>query len=228
MMAVNGKRLSDREHVWVDRSTGEIINVDRAWQKSDKRIALTRREQALLAAAGMDGPEARWYVLRVEDRTDIAVDKLLGDAKIERWMAQETIVVRRRGRFGMMRPKPKTVPFLPGYIFVKVVWCDVCWHALMSLKGVVGILGGAYRPAPVAEDKMLKLRADVEHDPEAIRAMIKRFNPGDQVSVDDGPFASFPGVVEEVGDNGRARIEVLIFGRVVSVDLDLAQISKSL
>ena len=70
MMAIGSKRLSDGERAWVNPSTGEIINVDRAWQKSDKRIALRRREQALLAAAGMDGPEAHWYVLRVEDRAD--------------------------------------------------------------------------------------------------------------------------------------------------------------
>lgn len=207
-------------------SEAEPINLDRCYAESDRQRGITRRAQALLAAAGQDGPEARWYVLRVEERADIAVDKSLEDAKIERWMAQETIVVRRRGRFGMMRPTPKTVPFLPGYIFVKVVWCDNCWHALMSIKGVVGVLGGALRPAPVADDKILKLRADVEHDPEAIKAMIKTFQPGDQVSVDSGPFASFPGVVESVGDKGRAMIEVLIFGRAVSVDLDLAQISR--
>lgn len=226
MMRVDQKRLSDAGKVWLDRS-GEPINVDRAWQKSDQRIALSRREQAMLAAAGTDGPEARWYVLQLRHGADIAVDKSLADARIERWMAQETVVVRRRGRFGMMRPKTKTVPFLPGYLFVKVVWCAPCWHALFSIKGVVGILGGAERPAPVSMDKMLKLRADVEHDPEAIKAMIRAFNVGDQVSVDDGPFASFPGVVQAVGDKGRAMIEVMIFGRAVSVDLDLAQISKA-
>jgi transcriptional antiterminator NusG len=226
MMAVRGsKQLSESDRVWLDQK-GEPINIDRAWQKSDRRIELSRREQAMLAAAGMDGPEAQWYVLQVERGSDSVVDKSLEDAKIERWMAQETIIVRRRGRFGMMRPTPRTVPFLPGYIFVKVVWCAPCWHALTSIKGVVGVLGGGDRPASVPEGKVLKMRADVENDPEAIKAMIKSFQIGDEVSVDDGPFASFPGVVERVGDNGRASIEVLIFGRAVSVDLDLAQISK--
>lgn len=227
MMMAIGKRLSDGERAWVDPSTGEIINVDRAWQKSDKRIAVRRREQALLAAAGESGPTARWYVLQVKKGLDIAVDKSLDDARIERWMAQETVVIRRRGRYGMMRPKAKTVPFLPGYIFVNVVWCPPCWHALSGIKGIEGVLGGAEHPAPVPDAKMLKLRAQVEHDPEAIRAMIRQINPGDHVSVDDGPFASFPGVVQSVDDKGRAQIEVMIFGRCVSVGLDLAQVSKS-
>lgn len=226
MMAVRGKQLSESGRVWLDRN-GDPISTDRAWQASDRRITLSRREQAMLAAAGMDAPAARWYVLQVRTGLDAVVDKSLADARIERWMAQETIVVRRRGRFGMMRPAARTVPFLPGYIFVKVVWCAACWHALSGVKGVVGVLGGAERPASVVDDKILKLRAYVEHDPAAVREMMRSFQPGDQVSVDDGPFASFPGVVVEVDDKGRALIEVMLFGRAVPVGLDLAQISKT-
>jgi transcription antitermination factor NusG len=227
MMRADVKRLNEAEHVWVAPDTGEVINIDRAWQESDKRIAISRKQQALLAAAGESGPTARWYVLQVKRGADIAVDKLLEEARIEHWMAQQTIIVRRRGRWGMERPKEKTVPFLPGYIFVKVVWCAPCWEALSGLKGVAGVIGGAESPPQVPDAKMLKMRADVENDPEAIRAMLREINPGDKVSVDDGPFASFPGVVEAVNDKGRAKVEVLIFGRVVSVDLDLAQISKT-
>lgn len=227
MMAIDVKRLNDGKRVWIERDTGEIIDIDRAWQASDKRIALSRRQRALLAAAGESGPAARWYVLQVARGADIAVDKLLEDARIEHWTAQQTIIVRRRGRYGMERPKEKTVPLLPGYVFVKVVWCAPCWEAISGLKGVAGVIGGAERPPHVPDAKILKMQADVENDPEAIKAMLREINPGDNVSVDDGPFASFPGVVEAVNDKGRAKVEVLIFGRVVSVDLDLAQISKT-
>jgi transcription antitermination factor NusG len=227
MMRADVKRLNEAERCWADPATGEVINIDRAWQASDKRIAISRRQRALLAAAGESGPAARWYVLQVERAADIAVEKLLEKARIEHWMAQQTIIVRRRGRYGMERPKEKTVPFLPGYIFVKVVWCAPCWEALSGLKGVVGVIGGAERPPHVPDAKILKMQADVENDPEAIRAMLREINPGDKVSVDDGPFASFPGVVETVSDKGRAKVEVMIFGRIVSVDLDLAQISKT-
>lgn len=228
MMATNAKRLNDAERVWIAPDTGEVINVDRAWQASDKRIAISRRQRALLAAAGESGPTAHWYVIKVARGADFAVDKLLNEARIERWMAQETIIIRRRGRYGMERPKDKTLPFLPGYIFVKVVWCAPCWEAISGLKGVVGVIGGAERPPYVTDAKILKMQAYIENDPEAVRAMLREINPGDKVSVDDGPFASFPGIVEAVNDiKGRAKVEVLIFGRVVSLDLELAQISKT-
>jgi len=226
MMAAGRRQLETAERAWLDRN-GEPINVERAWQESDRRIVMSRRQQALLAAAGEVGPSARWYVLQVKHGADIAVDKLLTDAKIEHWVAQETKVVRRRGRYGMCRPKAMTVPFLPGYIFIRVVWCGPCWEAISGLKGVVGMIGGAERPSQVPENKLLKLQAFVQHDPEAIRAMLRAFNPGDMVSVDSGPFASFPAEVVEVDDRGRALIEVMIFGRAVRTDVDLAQISKS-
>jgi transcriptional antiterminator NusG len=142
-------------------------------------------------------------------------------------MAQETKIVRRRGRYGICRPKATMVPFLPGYIFIKVIWCGPCWEAISALNGVAGMIGGAERPSQVPESKLRKLQVFVEHDPEAIRAMLRDFNPGDTVAVDDGPFASFPGEVVEVDDRGRALIEVMIFGRPVRTNLDLAQISKS-
>lgn len=226
MMAADRRQLETAERAWLDRN-GQPINIDHAWQESDKRIGISRRQRALLASAGESGPTARWYVLQVKRGADIAVDKLLEEAKIERWMAQETKIVRRRGRYGMCRPKPVTVPFLPGYIFIRVTWCAPCWEAISGLKGVSGMIGGAERPSQVPEDKLRKLQAFVQHDPEAIRAMLREFNPGDKVFVDDGPFASFPGEVVEVDDRGRALIEVMIFGRPVRTDLDLAQISKS-
>lgn len=228
MMRADVKRLNEGgERVWVAPATGEIIDITFAWQKSDARIALRRREQAMLAAAGQAGPEARWYVLQVRNGADIAVDKALEDANIEHWMAAQTVEVRRRSRYGSCRPVSRTVPFLPGYLFIRVVWCGPCWEALSGLKGVAGVIGSAERPAPVSDDRMLKLRAFVEKDPTSIKVLTNALVKGDKVRVDDGPFASFPGVVEAVNTSGRALIEVMIFGRAVSVDLDLAQITKS-
>lgn len=226
MMAIDVKRLNDGERV-VCRDGGEVINIDRAWQESDRRIELSRRQRALLAAAGESGPDARWYVLQVAHGADIAVDKQLEEARIERWTPSQTIQPKQRSKRKGPPPAPKTVPFLPGYLFVRVVWCAPCWHAISGLKGVSGVIGTPERPAPVSDDRLLKLRAFVEKDPASIRVLTKALARGEKVRVDDGPFASFPGVVERVFGNGRALIEVMIFGRAVSVDLDVAQISKS-
>jgi len=227
MMAVNGKRLlSETERVWVDRQTGEIINVDRAWQKSDRRIALTRREQAMLAAAGQDGPEARWYVLRVEDRADIAVDKSLAEGNVERVMLHTEVEPKRRGKRKFQSLEPLRMPSFPGYIFVKVVSCPATWAGLRTIEGVLGPIGGCEVPSPVSEQEILKFQARIENDPTAIAVLTNALKAGDKVAIDSGPFATFETVVLMLKDRHRLTVEVNVFGRAVPLDVDLANVTK--
>lgn len=225
MMAVRGKQLSEGNRVWLD-GKGEPINVDRAWQKSDRRIALSRREQAMLAAAGMDGPEARWYVLQVKRGMDAVVDKSLADANVECCMLTVRIAAKRRGRRKFQKNEAVDVPAFPGYLFVKVVSCPMAWGGLRTIDGVVGPIGGADRPDPILESEIIKLQAKIEKDPKAIAVLTNALLAGDHVVIDDGPFASFRAVVLIVGDTDRIRVEASMFGRAVPLDLDLAQVTK--
>ncbi len=50
---------------------------------------------------------------------------------------------------------------------------------------------------------------------------------GDQVKINEGPFASFSGSVQEVyADKSRLRVMVQIFGRATPVEVDITQVEK--
>jgi len=53
------------------------------------------------------------------------------------------------------------------------------------------------------------------------------FELKETVKVNDGPFANFTGVIEEI-DTDRKKVKVLVnmFGRETPVELDFSQVSK--
>ena len=54
------------------------------------------------------------------------------------------------------------------------------------------------------------------------------FDVGENVKINDGPFISFTGVIEEVEpERGKLKVTVDIFGRKTPVELEYWQVDKS-
>ncbi len=219
MMATNVKQLNDAER----------INIDRCIAASDRQIAANRRQQALLAAAGEDGVIRHWAIVKVAHRRENDVDKSLSSALIDHWLplrkAEKTAGGRRRGAEG---DNIWTLAW-PGYLFVHIADTPAAWAGIATIKHVVSVLGVDGAPFFVTSKTLLKIKAELATLKEVRENAGTVFGIGDMVRIDSGPFALHNGIVSEVGEgkrDGRALVEVMIFGRTVPVDLDLAQLSK--
>ncbi|MDR2794404.1 MAG: transcription termination/antitermination protein NusG [Holosporaceae bacterium] len=116
--------------------------------------------------------------------------------------------------------------FFPGYILVQMVLTDETWHLVRSIPKVSGFLGSRGKPTAISEAEVERIVRRVEDSASSAVSAIS-YEIGDAVTVCDGPFASFQGVIEEVErEKERVKVSVSIFGRATNVDLSFSQIEK--
>jgi transcriptional antiterminator NusG len=119
-----------------------------------------------------------------------------------------------------------TKRILPGYILVEMHMSDNAWHVVKNTPKVTGFVGPGSKPHPLSKE-------EVDHVLEQVRTAAEKpkpkysFDRGDQVRINEGPFASFNGVVDEVNpDKNTLKVMVTIFGRSTPVELDFLQVEK--
>lgn len=221
-MAIDKKQLSDAMAPGVKGGAP----TDRQSESLDRARAVSRRSQALLAAAGEEAPDMAWIVARVAPRADNAVENVLTQAGIECWIPVVKVKPKRRQhRVSSVREMVEK-PVWPGYLFVRSVMSPRAWAGLFTVDGLVGLLGDERRPFTVKPEKIRDLRAYLASDRKIADRVANVLKAGDKVVVNAGPFASFPGVALADEKDGRAMIEVMIFGRACPAELDLAQVRK--
>ncbi|MDT8344855.1 MAG: transcription termination/antitermination protein NusG [Thermohalobaculum sp.] len=172
----------------------------------------------------------RWYSVHVLSNFEKKVAEAIRDAvrqqgledEIEDVMVptEEVVEIRRGQKINVERR------FMPGYVLVKMQMTDRAYHAINDIPRVTGFLGPQGRPTPLRDSEVARILNQVEEGLERPRPSIT-FEIGEQVSVTDGPFEGFTGLVEDVDEgNSRLKVSVSIFGRATPVDLEYSQVSK--
>jgi hypothetical protein len=85
---------------------------------------------------------------------------------------------------------------------------------------------GAAKPTPLSREEVDQILNQVTEAAEKPKPKYT-FEKGDQVRINEGPFTSFNGVVDEVNlDRNTLKVMVTIFGRATPVELDFLQVEK--
>lgn len=173
---------------------------------------------------------ARWYVVNVysgsekkvaESLKEQIILKNMQDRILDVFVPTENVVEIRKGKKVDAERK-----FFPGYILVKMEMSDETWLVVKSTPRVSGFLGARNKPQPISDTEVEKIMNQIKEGLEHPQTNIA-YEVGEQVRVNDGPFASFVGVVEEVdSEKSRLKVSVSIFGRYTPVDLDFSQVEK--
>ena len=116
--------------------------------------------------------------------------------------------------------------FFPGYILVQMDLTDETWHLVRAIPKVSGFLGARGKPTAISNAEVERILKKVEDSANVSKNAVE-YEVGDAITVCDGPFATFQGVIEEVDrEKERVKVSVSIFGRPTNVDLGFSQIEK--
>lgn len=112
----------------------------------------------------------------------------------------------------------------PGYLMVLMTMEDDTWYIVRSTPGVTGFVGMGTTPTPLPESEVRTLMKFAKMEAPRFEA---KFQVGDPVKVNDGPFKDFLGKVDEVNEEqGKVKVLISVFGRETPYELDFAQVSQ--
>jgi len=126
-------------------------------------------------------------------------------------------------RDGKKRLKNKV--FFPGYILVEMVLDVQTSHLVQETPGVISFVGPKNHPTEVRPEEVEAVLRKIEKKDTEVERVEVPFKVGDAIRVNDGPFADFTGIIEEVNEEKKkVKVSVSIFGRPTPVELDFLQI----
>jgi transcription termination/antitermination protein NusG len=178
-----------------------------------------------------------WYVIHsyagYENRVKTNLESRITSLNMEDYIFQIEVPTHLVTEIKSGKKQVVNEKVLPGYILVRMELTDESWAVVRNTPGVTGFVGLSSKPSPLPLGEVASLLAPppAEGSPAAQAAAAKKtspeYEPGESVTVMDGPFATLPATVNEVNSvTQKLKVLVSIFGRETPVELSFDQVSK--
>jgi transcription termination/antitermination protein NusG len=175
----------------------------------------------------------RWYAIQTYSGHENKVQKLIL-RKIEEEPGDELeakeiseVLVPTQDVLEIRNGKRVTVTkrLYPGYVLVNMVLNDRTVHVINHIQGVIKFVGSGREPQPLRDEEINKLLGVEVPGQEEESTEDIPFQIGQVVEVTQGPFTDFSGTIQAVyPEKGKVKVEVSLFGRPTSVELDYTQL----
>ena len=174
--------------------------------------------------------EKIWYVIhtysgyenKVKANLERRVESMnVGDKIFRVLVPMEDEMEIKNGKKKIVKRK-----IFPGYVLVEMILTDDSWYVVRNTPGVTGFVGTGAKPIPLqkSEIKNILKHMGMEEAKPKIDFVI-----GESVKVISGPFQNFIGGIEEIyPDKRKLKVLVAMFGRETPVELDFAQVQKTM
>lgn len=181
----------------------------------------------------MSEVEKKWYVVRAISGKESKVKEYL-ESEIKRLSFEdliEQVLIPTEKVYQIRKGKKisKERNYFPGYVLVKATLVGEVAHTIKDVPNVIGFLGAEKggTPVPLRPSEVNRILGKVDELAEQGEFVNVPFIVGETVTVTDGPFSSFSGVIEEINEEKkRLKVMVKIFGRKTPLDLGFMQVEK--
>lgn len=174
----------------------------------------------------------RWYVLHArsgyEAKVKAAIEEAIDREGLEDQIGEVLIPTEQVVELKGGQKKTQERKFFPGYMLINMELTEASWLLVKNTTNVMGFIGGSSgKPSPITEREVDKIMARVQEGADKPRPKVA-YQAGEEVLVIDGPFSDFAGTIETVDyEKNLLKVEVLIFGRTTSVELEFSQVEKA-
>jgi transcriptional antiterminator NusG len=175
--------------------------------------------------------EKKWYVVRAISGKEKKVKEYL-EAEINRLGLQSLIsqvLIPTEKVYQIRKGKKisKERNYFPGYVLIEAALTGEIPHIIKNIPNVLGFLGTKGEPDPLRPSEVNRILGKVDELAEMGEEVNVPFIIGETVTVTDGPFNSFTGVIEEINEEKKKlKVMVKIFGRKTPLELSFMQVEK--
>ncbi len=195
-------------------------------------------EPPAVAAAAPEPEEPpsnkHWYVVKVqsgrEETIKEAIERRVKIEGLEEYYGQIVIPVEKVVEMRNGKRVTRERKLYPGYLMTEVEYNDRILYLFRETSGVGDFVGAGVNRAPTpmtpreVERMIRKAPGGQEQEAKEVHGK-PPVDRGDRVKVKDGTFAGMEGEVKEVIEaKSQVRVELVIFGRPVPVDLEYWQV----
>lgn len=179
----------------------------------------------------MGDDNKKWYVIRAISGSEKKVKHYL-ESEINRlglndFVSQVLIPTEKVYQVRKGKKVSKERNYLPGYILIEAILVGEIPHTIKNVPGVLGFLGSKGEPVPLRPAEVNRILGKVDELTEQGEEVSVPFIVGETVTVIDGPFNSFTGVIEEINEEKKKlKVMVKIFGRKTPLELGFMQVEK--
>lgn len=152
--------------------------------------------------------EKKWYVVRAVSGKEKKVKEYL-DAEIARRADLQGLIsqvlIPTEKVFSVRNGKKisKERNYLPGYVLIEAVLNGEVSHVIKNTPNVLGFLGTKGEADPLRREEVSRILGKVDELAESGEGSDLTFIVGETVVVNDGPFSSFSGIIEEVNEEKK-------------------------